>query len=584
MYLRALAGCLLCLAIAAHAVEGELARFESAQDLPPEVAPLLDKVLRIGRAEDAGDAVDDRRQLIRLREAAIDVLATEGFFSARIDTEADATNKARYVLRLDPGPRSRVVDLQIKLSGAIQGDLARVRQLTSNWELVVDQPFRDPAWAAAKTKLLNSVRERDFAAARIADSVAEVDAETATVRLRLEIDSGPAFTLGAVQIKGLQRYEPQLVERYNPFTPGDRYDAAKLLEFQRKLQRAPYFASVVVDVDEAGEHENAPIQVEVTEGKTKRVALGAGYSTDTGPRLEATYRHALLFGYPYTLSTGAGIDRTRAVGFADILLPPRADGAIDSVGVLRENTDIENVLTRRWALGVARAQSHEAAGVKLDTRLSLTLESETRQLRDGSDPPQVNDVVATTYTWTRNAVDQITAPTQGDLLTLSGTLGLQRGALGELLQQSFVRGYVRYVRYLPISPLDQLILRGEVGHVVVDDPAYVPNDYLFRAGGVGSVRGYAYESLGVRTGTATTGSRSLLVGSAEYVRWLDKSWGAAFFLDMGDAADDLRQVRLARGYGVGARWKTVAGPLALDLAYGEREKQWRAHFSVAIAY
>ena len=88
----------------------------------------------------------------------------------------------------------------------------------------------------------------------------------------------------------------------------------------------------------------------------------------------------------------------------------------------------------------------------------------------------------------------------------------------------------------------------------------------------------------MRTGTATTGSRSLLVGSAEYVRWLDKSWGAAFFLDMGDAADDLRQVRLARGYGVGARWKTVAGPLALDVAYGEREKQWRAHFSVAIAY
>ena len=34
----------------------------------------------------------------------------------------------------------------------------------------------------------------------------------------------------------------------------------------------------------------------------------------------------------------------------------------------------------------------------------------------------------------------------------------------------------------------------------------------------------------------------------------------------------------------GVRWRTLAGPLAVDVAYGEREKQFRVQFSVAIAF
>ena len=87
-----------------------------------------------------------------------------------------------------------------------------------------------------------------------------------------------------------------------------------MLEFQRRLQRSPYFSSVIVDVDVNGPSEGAPIRVQVTEAKTKRVAYGLGFSTDTGARLEVTYRQSLLFGKPYTLSTGASLDPTRAAG------------------------------------------------------------------------------------------------------------------------------------------------------------------------------------------------------------------------------------------------------------------------------
>jgi outer membrane translocation and assembly module TamA len=31
-------------------------------------------------------------------------------------------------------------------------------------------------------------------------------------------------------------------------------------------------------------------------------------------------------------------------------------------------------------------------------------------------------------------------------------------------------------------------------------------------------------------------------------------------------------------------YRTIAGPLALDVAYGDRDQRWRVHFSIAISF
>ncbi|MCX7902144.1 MAG: BamA/TamA family outer membrane protein, partial [Burkholderiaceae bacterium] len=63
-----------------------------------------------------------------------------------------------------------------------------------------------------------------------------------------------------------------------------------------------------------------------------------------------------------------------------------------------------------------------------------------------------------------------------------------------------------------------------------------------------------------------------------------QAWGGALFYDVGDADDRLMAVTWAKGYGAGLRWKTIAGPLALDVAYGERVRRWRLHFAIAMAF
>jgi len=562
-----------------------LARFELSAKPPSETSALLDKLLRDAADDQTIDREDEERMLRRLRTDTIDVLATEGFFAPTVTVGTDDSGAARYVIRLDPGPRTHVTEVVLEFTGELAARADRVEQLRAGWELPVGQPFHDGRWSAAKNRLLNQVRSRDFAAARLADSVALVNADEATARLRVDIDSGPAFTMGPIEVRGLVRYDKELVERFNPSGVGEPYDADRLLEFQRRLQRTPFFSTVIVDVDpDRAQGNELPLLVEVREAKSKRASFALGYSTDIGVRAEAAYRQATLFGYPYSLQSGISLDRTRQAAYADIYLPPRPGGEQDAFGALIELTDNEGVTTDRWAVGAQRTHRRESGTKSYDTQLALNFQHERRDVSGAPEENTVNDVVSTTYAWTRRDVDSITLPTRGTLLTLSGTVGLGRSSVTNFLRTGFVRGYGRYAYYHPLSPRDQLILRTELGYVAVDDPRVVPSEFLFRTGGVGTVRGYAFQSLGRKAGTSTTGSTTLAVFSAEYVRWLGEAWGAAAFIDAGDASDKLFDEPLARGYGLGVRYRTLAGPLAVDVAYADRTNGVRVHFSIAIAF
>ena len=127
-------------------------------------------------------------------------------------------------------------------------------------------------------------------------------------------------------------------------------------------------------------------------------------------------------------------------------------------------------------------------------------------------------------------------------------------------------------------------MRAELGRTFAPGREHIPQDFLFRTGGAGSVRGYAYQSLGVKDGSSTMGGRYLTVLSAEATHWLDEQWGIAAFVDAGDAVDRRQESRLALGYGLGARWKSPAGPLGIDLAYGERTQRMQLHFALSIPF
>jgi translocation and assembly module TamA len=131
---------------------------------------------------------------------------------------------------------------------------------------------------------------------------------------------------------------------------------------------------------------------------------------------------------------------------------------------------------------------------------------------------------------------------------------------------------------------DDLLLRGQAGRVIASTRQGIPSTFLFRTGGDQTVRGYGFESLGVRQGEAIVGGRRFVVMSSEYTHWVGESWGIAAFVDAGNAWDDTTLFKAALGYGVGARVRTPIGPIRADLAYGQETHSFRLHFSVGFSF
>lgn len=569
---RRFAGCVAVVAsLAAGAASADGAVSLQA---PSGLQPLLEKHLAfIGEAAD-GDLDDGRRVAVlrRARKEIAEILATEGYFKPSVEGRE---TPGGFAIVVEPGPRTTIAEVELHFGGVVAGAAERLDALRAAWALPVGQPFRQADWDAAKQQLLDGLSLRDYAAAAITASEALIDPETASARLRVEIDSGPAFRFGALEVTGLSDYDRGLLARYQPPEPGEPYSQDRLLRYQTALQNTPYFASVVVDIDRATPTpEAAPVQVLVTEAKPRRVGFGVGVSSNTGYRFETSYRDAHFLDRAYSLVSGVRVEQRRQLAYADVFLPPTLSGYLDSVGALVEHTHIAGLQTRRQSFGVVRTIPRG----NIENRFAINYQREMLAPDDSLGTRR--NALTANWAWTGRFVDNILDPRDGQVLNLQ----LGGASQAVLSDRNFVRVYGRYQLFLPVMRRDVVILRAEGGMTIAESRDGVPQDFLFRTGGAQTVRGYAYQSLGVQEGSATLGGRYLLTLSAEYTHWLDSTWGVAVFADAGQAGDDRDVFKLAPGYGIGARWKSPAGPLAVDLAWGQREEELRLHFSLAVPF
>jgi translocation and assembly module TamA len=391
----------------------------------------------------------------------------------------------------------------------------------------------------------------------------------------VDIDSGPVFHFGDLQLNGLRRYKPWLVDRYHPPEKGDIYNRAKLLKFQRELQNSPYFSSVTVNVDpDPAVAEAVPVEVLITERQEYDVGLGAGYSTNTGARGEVSFQDRDFLNDAYDLKSVIRIEQLQQIGYVDMYLPPQMDGYLDSVGVLVNRSDISGLVTTTSSFGAKRVITEN----DIERRLGLSYTYEESTVAGG--PEMLAKALVSSIGWTRRKVDSAFAPRKGYIAQLD----IGAAAKAVLSDQNFIRLYGKIQYWTPVGSRDVLILRAESGYVIAPSSDGIPEDYLFRAGGTASVRGYSYQSLGVNQNDGVVGGRALATGTVEYVHWVGESWGLAAFVDEGDAADNFKVLRLEQGVGGGVRIKTPAGPIAIDLGYGREVQKFRLDFSVGIAF
>jgi translocation and assembly module TamA len=512
----------------------------------------------------------------RLRAMLGEMLSTEGYFSPGFTlSNVDGT---RHV-RIDPGPRTLVADVDIAIDGPIA---AKTREaLIGRWRLPAGRAFRQRDWSEAKAEGLSDLLTVTHADARLVDSTARIDAEKHAAHLAVRYDAGPAYRFGVLNVTGLYRYPASLVARYNrAVKAGEAYREEDLAALQSALSATPYFDAARVTLDRAaavaGEDGTltAPVIVDVRERPAHRFGLGAGASSNTGARVEATYRTPNFFNHALLLDSGLRIEQRQQMAYADVSLPPDERNRRHAFGAMAEASDIERLRMERHAFGVQTIQPRGS----VEQRLSLKWERE--HLRPEGAEKSASKALVPNAQWTWRHLDDPLDPRRGTILQAQ----IGGGAKAVLSDQNFVRLHGRWQQYVPLGERDSFAVRVEAGATFAPSRDGIPQDYLFRAGGTGSVRGYSYQSLGVRNGAAIVGGRYLAVASVEATHWILPEWGVAAFVDAGDAADRFGDIDLAAGYGLGVRWKSPAGPLGADIAYGERDGRLHIHFALAIPF
>jgi len=535
----------------------DLVRWQDYEDMTPS---LLDALAR--------EAVD------QAKEAA----ATEGYFSANVDIDVDrSVQPLNVTVRVTPGTQARVNVANIDVTGAATTDsegekaIARIRR---EWPLAPGAPFRQSVWTSAKSQLVATLAGNAFAAAKLVASEASVDPDANSVDIAMTVESGPVFRVGDLDVEGLSRYSSDLVSRYRTRKPGDRYSLAELDQFVRRLNGTGYFASVhaAIDTDPA-KAAAAPVHVAVIEAPPKRIEAGFGYSTDTAFRANVSYRDVDFGAHALQMYVDARVESKLQNASLRFVEPPNRSGWSRSTFARAERTDISGLVTQTAVVGLRMSSLDERNQWQYGAAFYTDRQQPAGQPTDSSHALYVDVERA----WRR--VDDLAAPTKGWIALAQVGAGVPGAS-----SRGFERVIVRSAFWQPLGRDWSLTARAEGGAVIAGDRTNIPSALLFRTGGDTTVRGYAFESLGIKSGDAILPARYYVATSVEATRWISDAWGIAAFIDAGNAFDAVSDFTLAVGYGIGARVKTPIGPFRLDVAYGEQSRQVRLHFSVGIAF
>jgi translocation and assembly module TamA len=577
----------------------EASAFDIRVEAPAEVRGLLERHLQLQRYRAVTD-LDDRelaRLIVLAEEDVRRLVGTLGYFSPSIAISRSpllaTASRPTIVVKVEPGAATRAAQVELRFKGDIaaspDADAAAQRQaIERDWRLPKGQRFTQDSWDGAKSQALRQLIERRYPAASISYSLADMDAPARAAYLTLELDSGPLYRLGELQVSGLSRYDPVLVPRLTRLRPGDVYDQRQLVDAQQRLARSGYFDSAYVTVDPGSDPVAAPVTVQLREAQMQKIVLGVGLTTDSGPRASVEHTHNRLPGIGWRTVTKMQLEKKSP--FAQTEWTSLPDDANWRWVTLARTSWLDDgeLVTRAQTLRFGRLKG----GEQFDRNLYLQYDRATvtgSGAASALDDARIGDgsALSANYGWTGRYFDSLPFPSRGY------GLGFDAGGGSTLSGQRhpYARAVGRWLGILPLGP-GRMAMRAEGGALLAASEATIPSTQLFRTGGDTSVRGYALREIGVSLPNGSTGpGRYLAVASAEWQQailrgGLPSDWEGTLFVDAGNVADNASDLRhdVALGVGAGARWKSPIGPLQIDLAYGVKLAQVRLHMSVGFVF
>ena len=435
------------------------------------------------------------------------------------------------------------------------GDIARANQVRITSKLAIEE------W-----------RQQGYPKAQISDQDIKALHAERKLNVRLGLEPGPRATYGNVIIQGAKKVDPEFIAYMTGLNRGDEYDPDDIERAKKRLDKLDVFSVRKIDED-AGitDQGELPLTVIVDEKKQRRIGLGATVSTTDGAGFEAYWLHRNLFGKAERLRLEAeigGIGET----FEGDELDYRLGATLTKPGVFIPDTDwVTNIFAQREFNDTFEGET--AGGSSVLTHLysdKITFSGggfvEYSRFEDAfgeRDFFSAGLIGTVTYDGRDSKLD----PTKGFYARFEAKPfhEFEFENTGARLDAEF-RGY------LAIDEEAETVLAGRIklGSLVGLDRDESPTNFLYFAGGGGSVRGFGFKNIGViEANNDITGGRSLFETSFEVRQRLTDTIGIVGFVDAGTVSADSfidfsQDLRVSAGAGL--RYYTGLGPIRLDVA------------------
>jgi translocation and assembly module TamA len=534
----------------------------------------------------------------------VDALWSRGYYDAKVAIRVDGVGLpmgngdfTAFQRAADTYRGKAAAPVEVVVSPGKQFVLRRFAVLGADGRPLPELPDRvialrpgDPASAdairGAEARIVDFYRSRSRPLARIAKIAPVVDHPAHAMDLTLTVEPGPVAAIGPIAMTGPKSFDPLIARSFLYLKPGDPYSPAALANAKQDMRQIPAVGAVrIKEADKLDAQGQLPLTVDVGDRPAHALGVQAQYSTIDGPALQSYWEDRNLFGGAEYLRLEAALtydpantgpseslfgvsDRNIGGHVAAHFMKPAIDGGPDD---LLADVSAERATTNTFGFQGYTANDADA-DVAIRRRFSRELSAQVgldAQVGEATDAIKTVDynIVGVTGSATYDSTDDRLDPTKG--VRARGGFAAYPGVFGSLYLYT---AKTEVSAYQALDPDSRFVLAGrarvasEIGPTLEDIPA---NLRLY-AGGGGSVRGYAYSSLGPRAPDgAILGGRSAVDSSVE-IRWrATDTIGIVGFFDAGNAFEaevPNFSLPLQMSAGVGLRYYTGFGPLRLDIA------------------
>lgn len=493
-----------------------------------------------------------------------------GYYRAEVDAELHPQNGgflARY--RVRRGPPVRIGNVDVAILGEGTDDPA-FEDWREDFPLKPGNVLLHEPYEQAKSTLLATARRRGYFDAELTERRIEVRLAENRADVTLRFATGPRYRFGEVSFPEVPLNE-ELLRRYIPFKPGDPFDIDQVLTLQRALADSDYFQQVdVLPQPERAVEQRVPIAVELTMKKANRYTFGVGYGTDTGPRGTIGFERRWANRRGHRI----GAELTASDVLTEVTMRYR-------IPMKNPNTDYLG-FTGDWTAETTDVSSRETSvisaaftGFAADWQRTVSLNYQEERFTV-ADTTELSTMLYPAVGWQRIEADDRLVPNHGWRLILTA-----KGAWEQVASSTdLAQGQIAF-KHVTTALGGRLISRVDGGASETSDFDKLPVSLRFFAGGDRSVRGYAYNSLGPEEDGEVVGGKHLLAASVEYDKFFTERWGAAVFLDEGNAFNT-SDFTLNQGAGVGLRYKLPFGVIRVDVAQAISlpSRPWRLHLTI----